>query len=82
MDTWPSVVRRAATLLHGLFYDPVIDPLDERLRAIDAASVPLFTPLPTPSPTDSASPTPGSEPTATLSEKASLKPSVVPSPAN
>src|SRR5690606_1712738 len=30
VDTWPSVMRRAATLLHGLFYDPVIDPLDER----------------------------------------------------
>ena len=55
-DTWPSVEASTAKLLSGLFYDAVIDPLDERLKAIDAASAPLFTPIPTPSPTQSASP--------------------------
>lgn len=82
-ETWPSVMARAATLLHGLFYDPVIDPLDERLRAIDAASVPLFTPLPTatPTPTDGGSTTPTPSPGATLSQEPKIKPSVQPSPA-
>lgn len=75
VDTWPSVTRTAATLLHGLFYDPVIDPLEERLQAIDAASVPLFTPLPTQTPSPSGSPT-------VVDDDASLKPSPVPSPAN
>jgi multiple sugar transport system substrate-binding protein len=61
VPTWPSVAATTAQLLQGLFYDPVIDPLVDRLKAIDAASAPLFTPVPTqpPSPTGapSASPT-------------------------
>jgi multiple sugar transport system substrate-binding protein len=58
-DTWPSVEASTAKLLDGLFYDTVIDPLEGRLKAIDAASAPLFTPIPTPSgsPTPSATPT-------------------------
>jgi multiple sugar transport system substrate-binding protein len=56
VPTWPVVASSTATLLSGLFYDPVIDPLAERLKAIDAASVPLFTPVPT-SPSGSGSPT-------------------------
>jgi multiple sugar transport system substrate-binding protein len=58
VPTWPSVAANTATLLGGLFYDPVIDPLDERLKAIDAASAPLFTPVPTQpaSPSDAATP--------------------------
>lgn len=57
VDTWPSVARHTAELLQGLFYDPVIDPLDGRLRAIDAASAPLFTPVPSPPASPTASPT-------------------------
>ncbi|MGO4257899.1 extracellular solute-binding protein [Marmoricola sp. RAF53] len=56
VETWPSVAAHTAPLLAGLFYDPVIDPLEGRLKAIDAASVPLFTPIPTPSPSPSTSP--------------------------
>lgn len=54
VSTWPDVAAKTAELLTGLFYDPVIEPLDERLKAIDAASAPLFTPVPSPS----ASPSP------------------------
>jgi len=57
-DTWPAVESSTAKLLNGLFYDAVIDPLDERLKAIDAASAPLFTPIPTPSATGSPTGTP------------------------
>ncbi|MBO9520786.1 MAG: extracellular solute-binding protein [Nocardioidaceae bacterium] len=63
VDTWPSVATHTATLLQGLFYDPVIDPLEDRLKAIDAASAPLFTPVPTATP--SATPSPSATPTAT-----------------
>jgi len=56
-DTWPSVESSTAKLLMGLFYDAVIDPLEDRLKAIDAASAPLFTPIPTASPTTTPSPT-------------------------
>jgi multiple sugar transport system substrate-binding protein len=48
--TWPAVEGEAEPLLSGLFYDAVIDPLDERLKAIDAGSAPLFTPAAAPSP--------------------------------
>jgi multiple sugar transport system substrate-binding protein len=48
VPTWPSVATGTAPLLSDLFYDPVIDPLEERLKAIDAASAPLFTPVPKP----------------------------------
>ena len=51
--SWPPVATAAATLLNGLFYDPVIDPLEDRLKAIDAASVPLFAPAPTATPSPS-----------------------------
>jgi multiple sugar transport system substrate-binding protein len=61
VPTWPSVAASTADLLQGLFYDPVIDPLVDRLKAIDAASAPLFTPVPTepasPSGSPSATPT-------------------------
>jgi multiple sugar transport system substrate-binding protein len=61
VPTWASVAHSAAPLLDGLFYNAVIDPLGDRLKAIDAVSVPLFTPLPSssPSPTGSTSPSPG-----------------------
>jgi len=58
VPTWASVATSTATLLEGLFYDPVIDPLGDRLKAIDAASAPLFTPIPPPSASPSATPTP------------------------
>ncbi len=53
VDTWPDVAARTSELLTGLLYDPVIEPLDGRLKAIDAASAPLFTPVPLPSPSPS-----------------------------
>jgi multiple sugar transport system substrate-binding protein len=53
--TWPAVAASAAFSLTQLFYDPVIAPLQDRLKVIDANSVPLFTP-PTPSPSTSPSP--------------------------
>jgi len=57
VPTWESVATSTAHFLDGLFYNAVIDPLDERLKAIDAASAPLFTPVPaTPSATGSATP--------------------------
>lgn len=56
VPTWESVATSTADLLHGLFYDPVIDPLGDRLKAIDAASVPLFTPVPTAPASPSGSP--------------------------
>ena len=43
--TWPSVEEATGESLDGLFYDPVILPLDEHLKAIDAASVPLLEPI-------------------------------------
>jgi multiple sugar transport system substrate-binding protein len=58
VPTWDSVAASTARLLEGLFYDPVIDPLVDRLKAIDAASAPLFTPVPTGTPSPSASATP------------------------
>jgi multiple sugar transport system substrate-binding protein len=62
VSTWPSVATSTAKLLQGLFYEPVIDPLGDRLKAIDAASVPLFTPVPSPSqsPSSGAPTSPGS----------------------
>ena len=58
VPTWESVATSTARQLDGLFYDAVIDPLGDRLKAIDAASAPLFTPLPTESPSASPSGTP------------------------
>jgi multiple sugar transport system substrate-binding protein len=53
--TWPAVATTTADSLAGLFYDPVIAPLKDRLAAIDAASVPLLKPSKA---TPSSSPTP------------------------
>ena len=62
---WPVVERVTARELIRLFYEPVILPLQERLEAIDQASVPLFDPSraspsssPSPSASGSESPTP------------------------
>jgi multiple sugar transport system substrate-binding protein len=56
VPTWPAVATTTAQLLDGLFYDVVIDPLADRLKAIDAASAPLFTPVPTQPASPSGSP--------------------------
>ncbi len=53
---WPRVRRATRPMLTDLFYEPVILPLEQRLRAIDDASAPLFTP-----PSASSSPSPGAE---------------------
>jgi multiple sugar transport system substrate-binding protein len=63
VPTWPSVRAGIDPLLGGLFYDPVIDPLEDRLKAIDAASAPLFTPVPT-TPTTPATPSDTASPSA------------------
>ncbi|MFN2538338.1 MAG: extracellular solute-binding protein, partial [Mycobacteriales bacterium] len=69
VPTWPSVAATTAQLLDGLFYDVVIDPLVDRLKAIDAASAPLFTPVPTqpasPSGSVSGSASPSASPSPT-----------------
>ena len=66
---WPVVRRASFRALKNLFYDPVILPLEDRLAAIDEASVPLFDPsqVPSASPSPTASPTPGSSPSASPS---------------
>lgn len=66
VETWDSVETSTAALLEGLFFDPVIDPLEDRLKAIDAASAPLFTPVPTQpaSPTNSPTAGPSASPTS------------------
>ena len=69
VPTWPSVAESTARLLDGLFYDVVIDPLVDRLKAIDAASAPLFTPVPTQTPSPSG--TPSSASTASPSPSSS-----------
>jgi multiple sugar transport system substrate-binding protein len=56
VPTWAAVATSTAQLLDGLFYDVVIDPLVDRLKAIDAASAPLFTPVPTQPASPSGSP--------------------------
>jgi multiple sugar transport system substrate-binding protein len=47
---WAKVAGATALQLTQLFYDPVILPLQDRLAAIDAASVPLLQPPPSASP--------------------------------
>jgi multiple sugar transport system substrate-binding protein len=47
---WAKVAGATAVQLTQLFYDPVILPLQDRLAAIDAASVPLLQPPPSASP--------------------------------
>jgi multiple sugar transport system substrate-binding protein len=54
---WPTVRRATARDLTELFYEPVILPLQERLEAIDEASITMFDPSKaTPSADPSASP--------------------------
>lgn len=65
VETWDSVETSTAQLLEGLFFDPVVDPLEDRLKAIDAASAPLFTPVPTQPASPTGSPT--ASPTASPS---------------
>ncbi len=54
---WETVSLATAAQLTKLFYDPVILPLQDRLEAIDEASIPLFDPSKAPSPSGSPSPT-------------------------
>lgn len=68
VPAWPAVAQTTAQSLAALFYDPVIDPLGDRLTAIDQASVPLFAPAsPGASPTATGSPTGGATQAATPS---------------
>ncbi|MCW2760971.1 MAG: hypothetical protein JWR85_1172 [Marmoricola sp.] len=53
---WPTVNEATSQQLTRLFYEPVILPLQDRLEAIDLASVPLFDPSKTPSPSPTANP--------------------------
>lgn len=53
--TWPRAEALADRQLTRLFYDPVLDPLQDRLIVIDAASARLLTP-PSPSASPSGSP--------------------------
>ncbi len=55
---WPFVNRDATRAVTQLFYDPVILPLQERLEAIDKASVPVFDPSKAPDPSATATPNP------------------------
>lgn len=53
---WPVVAAQVDAALSRLFTDPVIDPLDQRLEAIDKASKPLLAPpSPMPTPSEGAS---------------------------
>jgi multiple sugar transport system substrate-binding protein len=61
---WPAVRSAAARQLVQLFYQPVILPLQERLEAIDQASVPLFDPSQAPSPSPDPSASPSASPTS------------------
>jgi multiple sugar transport system substrate-binding protein len=56
--TWSTVSRSTARDLTRLWYDPLILPLQDRLEAIDQASIPLFDPSKAPPPSGSPSPTP------------------------
>lgn len=55
VPAWSGVEAATTPLLTRLFYDPVIDPLADRLTAIDDASAALFVP-PTPTATPTSSP--------------------------
>jgi multiple sugar transport system substrate-binding protein len=52
--SWERVRAATAPELTQLFYDPVIDPLEARLSAIDLQSQPLFGPPPGTSPSPSS----------------------------
>lgn len=53
-SAWEKAEQAADNRLYRLFFDPLIDPLDDRLKAIDDASKTILTP---PSESPSASPT-------------------------
>ena len=55
-EAWDRVRTATAVRLSRLFNDPVIDPLEDRLKAIDDASKALLVPSPSPSASPSASP--------------------------
>lgn len=63
---WGEVRAQAALLLRALFYQPVIEPLDERLTAIDEASKALLKP--------EESPSAGSSPSTSGSPSSSTSP--------
>ena len=54
--TWPAVRAEADRQLGPIFTQPQVLPLQDRLKAIDDASVTIFNPDATPSPDPSASP--------------------------
>jgi multiple sugar transport system substrate-binding protein len=58
---WPAVDRATSRALTQLFYEPVILPLQDRLEAIDEASLPMFDPSKAPSPSASPSASPSGE---------------------
>lgn len=66
---WPLVRRATARALTQLFYEPVILPLQDRLEAIDQASLGLF---------DPSKATPSSSPSASPSSRPSSSPSASP----
>ncbi len=53
--SWPTVRQASSRALTRLYYQPVILPLQDRLDAIDQASIPLFDPSKVGSPTASPS---------------------------
>ncbi|HET7682932.1 MAG TPA: extracellular solute-binding protein [Marmoricola sp.] len=55
-EGWEHVAGMARRMLTRLFYDPVIDPMEERLATIDERSAELFARYPPPSETPSPSP--------------------------
>lgn len=60
---WQKAETAVDNRLYRLFYDPLIDPLDDRLKAIDEASKAILVP-----PTESPSATPTGSPSATPTE--------------
>lgn len=54
-EAWRKVQEITGPMLTRLFFDTLVEPLDERLQAIDDASVPVFTPE---TATPTATPTP------------------------
>jgi multiple sugar transport system substrate-binding protein len=63
--TWRAVEAAAGLALTDLFYLPVIDPLADRLKQVDAASMPIFDPKL--AGTESPSPSPGGSPSGSPS---------------
>jgi multiple sugar transport system substrate-binding protein len=75
--TWPAVAANAGLGINDLFYQPVIDPLADRLEAIDRASMPIFDPrlVTSGSPSGSPSGDPSASPSGSPSSGASGSPS-------